>query len=148
MRWLYWAMPLLFLAAPAVAGWDKTPAGTGDRCEIEKPNPTKQRRCWWNFSGTGTGYSNMLVIDQCENYSIRLYPDIDGTETNVTVNVLICGDGPLTTNVPNACFVLEGKTLNSSIPAVYGADGTFLIADIVAACGATANCRMEFACNQ
>jgi hypothetical protein len=142
---------MLLMAMPAYAGWDNDEDGTGNVCEIEQPNPTRQRRCWWNFTGTGTGYSNMLQIDQCENFSFRFFPDIDGVETNGTITVLICGDDAVA-NVPNACFVLENVTLDgdpsTNTEAVYGADATWAIVDIGAACGATANCRVEFACNQ
>ena len=144
MRWLYWTMPLLFLAAPAVAGWDKTPAGTGDRCEIEKPNPTKQRRCYFNYTGTGTGNSNMIELDQCENFTVAFTPDFDGTATAGTGIFYVCLDATDT----QACYALEGKTFSSSIPAVYGADGTWGYWDIVAACGNNNNCRVEIRCNQ
>jgi hypothetical protein len=147
MRTFYLVVLLALFAFPAYAGWDDDYDGTGTDCETVRPNPAMQRRCWYNSTGAGTGYSPMLEIDQCENYSVRFYPDIDGTETNGTIQFLVCGD-PAIANVPNACFALEGKTLSSSMPAVYGADGTWGIVDIIVACGATANCRVEFACNQ
>jgi len=139
---------LAFLAAPAYAGWDTDEDGTGIACEEVNPNPGMQRRCWWNYvAAEGTGYSNRLDIDQCENYSIAFTPDFDGTDTSGTIQALICLDDAVA-NVPNSCYVLEGKTLSSSVPVVYGADGTWLLVDIIAACGAGANCRVEFRCNQ
>jgi hypothetical protein len=142
---------LASLASPAYAGWDDDEDGFGVGCEEVQPNPGMQRRCWWNFTGVGTDYSPMLAIRQCENYSIRFFPDIDGVETNGTIEFLVCGDDDIA-NVPNACFVLEDTTLDgdetSDTESVYGADGTWGVVDIIVACGATANCRVEFACNQ
>ena len=153
MRWILSIVVMIVLASPAYAGWtnDVGGDGAGIECEEVQPNPASQRRCWWNFTGVGTDYSPMLSIRQCENYSVKFFPDIDGVETNGTVTALICGDD-LVANVPNACFILENVTLDgdssTNKEAVYGADGTWLIIDIVVACGATANCRVEFACNQ
>ena len=151
MRIFYWVALLAFIATPAYAGWDDTEDGVGIGCEEVKPNPAMQRRCWWNFTGVGTGYSPMLEIEQCADYSVKFFPDIDGVETNGTVRFLVCGDDDIA-NVPNACFILENWTLDgnpaTNTEAVYGADGSWGIVDIVVACGATANCRVEFACNQ
>jgi hypothetical protein len=145
-KWFYWMIPLLFMAAPAGAGWDSDEDGTGNDCEVSRPNRANQRRCYWNYvAAEGTGYSNQLVIDSCENYSVAFTPDFDGTDTTGTIQVLICLDDA---NVPNSCHVLEGKTLSSAVPVIYGADGTWLYMDIIAACGAGANCRVEFRCNQ
>lgn len=158
MRWILSIVAMIVLASPAYAGWTNDEGGgaiggvgDGVECEEVRPNPGMQRRCWWNFTGVGTGYSPMLEISQCENYSFRFFPDIDGVETNGTITVLICGDD-LVANVPNACFILENVTLDgdpaTNTEAVYGGDGTWAIVKIGAACGATANCRVEFACNQ
>lgn len=144
MKWFYWMIPLLFPVVAVSAGWDSDHNGTSDGCEIEQPNPTRQRRCWYNFTGAGTGNSPMLKIDQCENFSVAFVPDYDGTETTATVIFYSCLDDTDT----QACFALEGKTLSSSIPVVYGADGDWGYVDVIAAPGATANARVVFRCNQ
>jgi hypothetical protein len=144
MKQIAWMVFLLLFAMPAWGGWDSDEDGTGSGCEVEQPNPTKQRRCWYNYTGTGTGNSNFLKIDQCENFSVAFTPDWDGTATTGTGNFYLCLDDSDT----NSCYKLEGKTLSSSIPVIYGADGTWAYWDIVTACGAGNNCRVEFRCNQ
>lgn len=147
VRTIFAALCFLLLSIPSYAGWDSDEDGTGDGCEVEQPNPTRQRRCWWNFTGTGTGYSNMLKVDQCENWSLGFEPDFDGTETAATIQALICLDDAVA-NIPNACHILGNVTMSSSIGDQWGADATWLVIDIITAPGATANARVEFRCNQ
>lgn len=146
MKWLYWMSPVLFLATPAWAlSWSSTEDGTSNGCELEQPNPTRQRNCWLNFTGTGTGDSNLLKINQCENSSIKMVPDFDGAATACKVKVYICLGEAANTSM---CFLLENKMLTSSLPAIYGFDGRFMYVDIDVAAGAGNNCRVEFQCNQ
>jgi hypothetical protein len=140
---------LLIVALPASAGWDNDHNGTGDACETVQPNPTQQRRCWFNFTNaTGTGNSNMLRIDQCENYSVAFTPDFDGSDTTATVRFYVCLDDTDT----NACYLLENTTLDgdasTKTEVVYGADGTWGYLDIVTGAADGANARAEFRCNQ
>ncbi len=145
MRALLLIAALALLAIPAYAGWDDDHNGVGFGCEEVQPNPGMQRRCWFNYvNATGTGNSPMLKIDQCENYSVAFTPDFDGVDTAGTGTFYVCLDDTDT----QACYALENKTLSSSLPVVYGADGTWGYWDIGVACTAAANCRVEFRCNQ
>jgi hypothetical protein len=148
MKWLWLVIPMVFMAAPAYAGWDDDHDGIGVAavgCEEVKPNPGTQRRCWFNYvNATGTGNSPMLTIDQCENYSVAFTPDYSGVDTASTGTFYVCLDD---TDI-QACHALEGKTLSSSVPVIYGADGTWGYFDIGVICTAAAECRVEFRCNQ
>lgn len=145
MRWILLVLAMALLAAPAYGqGWSSDHNGVGAECEEVQPNPAMQRRCWYNFTGAGTGNSPMLEIDQCENFSVAFTPDFDGVETTATVIFYSCLDD---TDI-QACYALEGKTLSSNIPVVYGADGDWGYIDVIAAPGATANARVVFRCNQ
>jgi len=46
MNKLFAFLAAFAFALPAYAGWDNDEDGTGNACEMEQPNPTKQRRCW------------------------------------------------------------------------------------------------------
>jgi hypothetical protein len=142
---VYWVALLAFFVGPAYGqGWSDDYDGTGTECQSIQPNPETQRRCWYNFTGAGTGNSPMLKINQCENFSVAFTPDWDGIETTATVIFYSCLD-PTNTD---ACYALEGLTLSSTLPVVYGADGDWGYIDVITAPGATANARVVFRCNQ
>ncbi|KPK67119.1 hypothetical protein AMJ82_11240 [candidate division TA06 bacterium SM23_40] len=144
MKWLL--ILLLLLPSTAWAGWSNDEDGTGTECEDEQPNPTSQRRCWWNFtSADSTNNSNLLKVDQCENWSIACVPDFDGTGTTATVKPYICLDDACNTN---ACYNPRNVVFNSTTHAMYGADGTWICLDIITAAGSGENGRCEFRCNQ
>lgn len=148
MKQLLLVIAMVSLAFPALAGWDDDRDGIGAAatgCEEVAPNPGSQRRCWFNYvNATGTGNSPMIDIRQCENFSVAFTPDYSGTDTASQGDFYVCLDD---TDI-QSCYVLEGKRLSNSLPAIYGADGTWAYFDIVIACTVDAECRVEFRCNQ
>lgn len=53
--------------------------------------------------------SEILNVMQCENVDVRFNPDIDGSDTTGTVNVMGCVNSTANTN---ACSIIENTTLD------------------------------------
>ena len=78
----------LFFAAPSVAGWDITEAGTGTQCTELQINPSSPNTCFYNSSSTSAGFLDALDISSCRN-AVTLCFDGDTTATTAGAEIYI-----------------------------------------------------------